>query len=187
MLYHASPIPNLTTITPHISNHNIPLIYLSSKPENTLVYLSNAIEKHCRETGYSHNGVYMTWGSYGFTKEGILKLDEYYPNAAIDTYKGVSGYIYEVEKTEKALPFSEIPFAYTSESELEVSSVIFIPDAYEALTKAAAEGKIIMTKYENNSESFLQWIEKIVREEYKNANDHREYQYFLKAKFSFLD
>ena len=42
MLYHASPIGELTELRPHISNHGIPLLYFSQKRENTLVYLSKA-------------------------------------------------------------------------------------------------------------------------------------------------
>ena len=62
MLFHASPIPNIKTLTPHVSNHGKPLIYFSSKPENTLVYLSNAVEKCCQEKGFVHSGVYTKWG-----------------------------------------------------------------------------------------------------------------------------
>ena len=53
MLYHASPIGGLTELRPHISNHGIPLLYFSQKRENTFVYLSNAVEKYCRETGFA--------------------------------------------------------------------------------------------------------------------------------------
>lgn len=73
MLYHASPFPNIKTLTPHPSNHGKPLIYLSSKRENVLVYLSNAVEKCCREHGFSHSGSYHKWASYGFNREGLLQ------------------------------------------------------------------------------------------------------------------
>ena len=79
--YHATPIKNLTTLEPRISNHGVPLVYLSKKRENVLVYLSNAVEKYCKETGFEHNGKWSKWGPYGFDKNGILQLEEYYPNA----------------------------------------------------------------------------------------------------------
>ena len=47
MYYHASPIANITKLEPRISNHGIPLIYLS-----------NAIEKHCRKTEYAYDGIW---------------------------------------------------------------------------------------------------------------------------------
>ena len=64
---------------------------------HVLVYLSNAIEKYCRETGFSYEGQGQKWGPYGFTKDGRLRLEEYYQNALESTYKGVSGYIYCAE------------------------------------------------------------------------------------------
>ena len=47
--YHASSVKNINELEPRVSNHNIPLIYFSNKRENVLVYLSNAIEKVCKE------------------------------------------------------------------------------------------------------------------------------------------
>lgn len=188
MLFHASPVKNIKTLTPRISNHGKPLIYFSSKPENTLVYLSNAVEKCCKENGFDHKGIYAKWGSYGFNKEGILTLDEYWSNAAYDTYKGVSGYIYRAEETACAVPFGEIPFAFISENPVEVKDCVFVPDAYEAIQEAAREGKIILTEYKDNSPKKLEWIEKTVKEEYETAKaeNKEEYIFFLKRKFEFL-
>lgn len=81
MYYHASQTKNIKVLEPRVSNHNIPLIYFSSKRENVLVYLSNAIEKFCKETNFNYNGIYSKWGPYSFTKDGIIQLEEYYPNA----------------------------------------------------------------------------------------------------------
>ena len=94
MFYHASQVKDIKILEPRISNHNIPLIYFSLKRENVLVYLSNAIEKYCKETGFIHDAKWHKWASYGFESDGTLRIDEYYPNALIDTYKGVSGYGY---------------------------------------------------------------------------------------------
>jgi len=63
------------------------------------VYLSNAIEKLCKESGYVHVGSWHKWGPYGFTRDGILTLQEYYPGALWETYKNVSAYIYSAEDT----------------------------------------------------------------------------------------
>ena len=54
MYYHASQIKDIKVLEPRKSNHNIPLVYLSVKRENTLVYLSNAVEKFCKEKGFQH-------------------------------------------------------------------------------------------------------------------------------------
>jgi len=75
MYYHASKTSGIITLKPHVSNHGASLIYLSTKRENVLVYLSNAVEKHCKQVGFEHNGAYRKWASYGFTKDGILLLE----------------------------------------------------------------------------------------------------------------
>lgn len=185
MVYHASPVPNLTYLTPHVSNHGIPLIYFSAKWENTLVYLSNAIEKYGKETGYAHHGPWTTWGSYGFTKDGILRLEEYYPNATIDTYKGVSGYVYAAASDEALEALPDIPFAFTAKKPVKVANCTFIPDAYDAILAAAKRGEILLTRYEDLSEPSLQWIRSTMIKEYQTASE--EYRHFLRGKFPFLN
>ena len=70
MYYHASPIKGIKVLEPRISNHNIPLVYFSTKRENTFVYLSNAVEKLCKEKGFIYEGVWSKWGPYGFDSQG---------------------------------------------------------------------------------------------------------------------
>lgn len=53
-------------LEPRISNHDVPLIYFSKKRENVLVYLSNAVEKYCKENGFKHEGNYLKWGTLWF-------------------------------------------------------------------------------------------------------------------------
>ena len=186
MLYHASQTPHISTLIPHTSNHGKPLIYFSSKPENVLVYLSNAVEKCCREQGFSHSGSYYKWASYGFTKDGLLQLDEYYPDATRDTYQGVSGFIYTVQEDAICKPMEDIPFAFTSSEPVPVLSCEFVPDAYEALLSAADSGRIKLTSYEQNSPKMHDWIKTAITEDYEKYRDNPEYRFFLKTKFDFL-
>jgi len=185
MFYHASQTPHITVLTPHISNHGKPLIYLSTRRENVLVYLSNAVEKCCKEIGFEHHGSFQKWASYGFTKEGVLRLEEYYPNATVDTYKGVSGFLYSANVIDHYEKQPDIPYAVITEAPVAVSSCEFIPDAYEAILEAVAEGKIVLCRYEDNSAAKLDWIKSTNASEYENAEDHPEYRAFLKAKFDF--
>ena len=170
MLYHASPIGGLTELRPHISNHGIPLLYFSQKRENTFVYLSNAVEKYCRETGFAYNGPWKKWGPYGFTDDGRQRLEEYYPNALEETYRGVSGYIYTVEKVIRRGHPVPIPDTVTSRGAVEATGCEFIPDAWEAILQAEQEGLLVLRR-------------RTVREEYRQAEDHPEYQHFLRDKF----
>lgn len=183
MYYHASQVPNLTELTPHISNHGKSLVYFSTKPENVLVYLSNAIEKYCKETGFEHNGIYKKWASYGFENE-VLCIEEYYPNAAIDTYKGVCGYIYSSSHVDSIEKQSDIPFAFTTEKNVKVNHCEYIHDAYDAIIEAVNKGRIILRKYEDNSKEKLDWIKAAVKNEYATYSNHPEYRSFLQAKFA---
>lgn len=187
MYYHASQTGDIKVLEPRISNHNIPLIYFSLKRENVLVYLSNAIEKYCKETGFSHSGKWHKWASYGFESDGTLIIDEYYPNALIDTYKGVSGYIYSAENVCVNEDSININNAVTSSLPVPVSGVEFIEDAYAELIGAEKAGLIKIRRYEEMSDKMLRWIEKTIRNEYSEAENEADYRHFLKAKFSFLN
>lgn len=187
MYYHASQTGDIKVLEPRISNHNIPLIYFSEKRENVLVYLSNAIEKYCKESGFVHNGKWHKWASYGFESDGTLIIDEYYPNALIDTYKGVSGYIYSAENVSVNEDRINISSAVTTSEPVVVTNVEFIEDAYDEIIRAAETGLIKIRRYEEMSDKMLRWIEKTIRDEYKNAENETDYRHFLKAKFSFLN
>lgn len=186
-LYHASPIPNIKTLNPNVSNHGESWIYLSSKKENVLVYLSNAVEKHCKETGFTYNGVWKKWATYGFTKEGKLHFEEYYPNALYDTYGGVSGYIYSVETNDNIKKLPDIQNAYYSDSPIVVCGCEFINDAYNAIIFAEEKGLIVITRYEELSKEKIKWIDNIIKQEYDSNENHPEYRFFLKNKFNHLD
>ena len=56
MFYHASQIEGITTLEPRVSNHDIPLVYFSTKRENVLGFLSNAIGKYCKDSGFIYDG-----------------------------------------------------------------------------------------------------------------------------------
>ena len=186
MYYHASPIGGIKVLEPRVSNHGIPLIYFSKKRENVLVYLCNAIERYCRETGFDHSGKWTKWGPYGFNTDGTLRIEEYYPNALEDTYKGVPGYIYAAEEIIDSGFQVQIPDAATSSEAVVVSSCEFVPDAYEAILAAEKEGLISVLRYEESSRARLAWNEKTIRKEYEEAASQPEYRHFIEGKFPFV-
>lgn len=183
MFFHASQTADLTELLPKISNHHLPLVYLTSKRENSLVYLSNAVEKYCKEAGYQHKGIYYKWASYGFSN-GTLIVEEYYPNALVDTYKGVSGYIYSMKTADFCEAQSDIPFAYTSRNAVAIDYCEFVEDAYDAIINAANEKKLLIRTFEEQCQEALNWSKTTIQNEYQNAKEQPEYRLFLKAKFS---
>lgn len=186
MYYHASSMKGIEILKPNISNHDISLVYFSQKKENVLIYLSNAVEKYCKETGFAYSGKWSKWGPYGFNEDGTQRIEEYYPDALIDTYKGVCGYIYSVETITDSGFQLQIPDAATSSVPVTVTDCEYIPDAYEAILEAEKKGLITILRYENNSRAQLDWIERTIKEEYEKAADHPEYRHFLKGKFQFI-
>ena len=183
MYYHASPTPGIAVLEPRVSNHGRPLLYFSEKRENVLVYLSNAIETFCRETGFAHTSPWQKWGPYGFTKDGRLQIQEYYPNALVETYAGVPGYIYAVADFPRADFDVSIPFAAVSETPVPVASCELAPDALEAILKAEREGLITVLRYAENRDRIEAFNRRTIPGEYREAAAHPEYRYFLKAKF----
>ncbi|MCR5753311.1 MAG: hypothetical protein K6G30_00670 [Acetatifactor sp.] len=186
MYYHASQTENIKVLEPRISNHGIPLIYLSAKRENVLVYLSNAVEKYCKETGFQHSGIWQKWGPYGFEADGRLRLEEYYPGATRDTYQGVSGYIYTADYVEDSGAEIQIPDAITSNRPVLVAGCEFVPDAYAEIIRAEQDGLLTILRYEELSEKRKQWIEITIQQEYNQSAAYPEYRYFLEGKFEFL-
>ena len=184
MFYHASPVKDLKVLEPRISDHGVPLIYFSKKRENVLVYLSNAVEKYCRENGFFYDGPWKKWGPYGFDPDGILRIEEYYPGMLEETYQGVSGYIYEVaEVPQNDYPLN-IPDAVADSQAVRVDAAEYVPDAWEAILAAEKQGLIRILRYKDFSEKKKQWLRNVILKEYEEAAEHPEYRYFLKNHFA---
>ena len=186
MYYHASSVKGLKVLKPHVSNHGKSLVYFSSKRENIIVYLSNAVEKHIKEKHNRPLKQYNKWASYGITDDGLARIEEYYPNATIETFKGVSGYIYSVNDLADAKPLRGIKDVFVTEEETPVDGCEYVADAYVELLKAEQEGKIVIERFETISEQKRQWIEKTILNEYENT-DNDDYKEFLLDKFVWLN
>ena len=187
MYFHASQIGKIKTLEPRISNHNIPLIYFSDKRENVLVYLSNAVEKVCKENHFKFNGLWHKWGSYGFEKDGRLRLEEYYPNALEDTYKGVKGYIYSCSKIDPYQKLDiKIPNTFITAQKTTVDNCEFIADAYNEMINAEANGLITILRYNEFISNIKrrEWLKKTIIDEYRNNSAHPDYRFFLESRFS---
>ena len=72
--FHASQTKNIKILKSNISNHNIPLIYFSDKRENVLVYLSNAIEKFCKEKHFKFEGFWHKCSNFSIYQLKYLQI-----------------------------------------------------------------------------------------------------------------
>ena len=189
MYYHASRRPGIRVLEPRVSNHGVPLIYFSDRRENVLPYLSNAVAKYCRETGFAHTGPWTKWAAYGFAADGRLRMEEYYPHATEETYRGVSGYIYQVRQIVPTADDIQIPHAFAAAEPTEVCGCEFVPDAYEAMLEAEEAGLIEIARYERlaaNAE-FAAWNRETIRREYGQSANRPDYRHFLRGKFDFIE
>ena len=187
MYFHVSQIGKIKTLEPRISNHNIPLIYFSDKRENVLVYLSNAVEKVCKGGSFTFDGLWYKWGSYGFEKDGRLRFEEYYPNALEDTYKGIEGYIYSCSKIDPYQKLDiKIPNTFITAQKTTVDNCEFIPDAYNEMINAEANGLITILRYNEFISNIKrrEWLKKTIIDEYRNNSAHPDYRFFLESRFS---
>ena len=187
MYFHASQIGKIKTLEPRISNHTIPLIYFSDKRENVLVYLSIAVEKVCKEGRFTFDGLWYKWGSYGFEKDGRLRFEEYYPNALEDTYKGIEGYIYSCSKIDPYQKLDiKIPNTFITAQKTTVDNCEFIPDAYNEMINAEANGLITILRYNEFISNIKrrEWLKKTIIDEYRNNSAHPDYRFFLESRFS---
>ena len=182
MFYHASSTADIKTLIPFSSGHGTPLVYFSAKKENTLVYLSNPVEKYCKELGFESSDRYYRFMSYRFTENNILEILEYWPNALEETYAGVSGYIYATSHLPNPQTM-DIPYVTASELPVTIESLEYIPDAYLAIKQAEEEGKIKIVSYHENSADSLDKIKKLVCREYEKSQSIPAYKAFLEAKF----
>jgi len=185
MYYHASPAAGLTVLEPRLSEHGTPLVYFSEKRENVLVYLSNAVERVCRATGFVHEGAFAKWGPYGFDPDGRQRIEEYWPNALEETYRGVSGWIYAAERIDAPGKPIGIPFAATSTAPVEVCAAEFVPDALDAILRAERSGLLAVTRYAELSDKTRAWLAATIRREYAETG-RPEYRHFLREKFPLL-
>lgn len=185
MFYHASKIKGLKVLKPHVSSHGKSWVYFSSKRENILVYLSNAVEKHIKDKYNRPLKQYEKWASYGITSDGRVRIEEYYANATKETFGGVSGYIYVVDKLNTAQPLRGIKDVFVTQDEVTVDQCEFIADAYAEILKAESEGKLVIERFEDITDQKRDWIEKTIFNEYINS-DNEDYKEFLLDKFIWL-
>lgn len=151
--YHCSPTAGLTMLEPR-------------KPESfkkaARVYLTTLLPMALMYT--IRNYEY----SYGYTKDGQLYFDEYFPNALEILYKDKSASLYlcDPESTES----TRIPHEAISEIVVPVISETYIPDAYEALLEQERLGTLFIHRYHELSEEMLDWIRKVEADEIRKSN-----------------
>ena len=151
--YHCSPTAGLTILEPRkpVSFEKPARVYMTTLLPMALMYAVQNYEY-----------------TYGYTKDGQIHLDEYFPNALEILYRGKSASLYlcDPEKTET----TKIPNEAVSETAVPVIGETHIPDACEALLEQERLGTLVIRRYHELPQEMLDWIRKAEADEIRQKN-----------------
>lgn len=141
--YHCSPTPGLTVLQPRKpeSFQKPAAVYLTTLLPMALMY-----------------GIRNYEYTYGYTAQGQIYLDEYFPNALEILYRGKSASLYICAPNETKS--TKIPNEIVSFTEVPILEEIRIPDVCEALLEQEILGNLIIHRYYELSDKKLEWIRK---------------------------
>ena len=145
--YHCSPTAGLTVLEPRkpVSFEKPARVYMTTLLPMALMYSIQNYEY-----------------TYGYTKEGQIYLEEYFPNALEIWYRGKSASLYLCDPAHTES--SKIPNEAISETAVPVLAETYIPDALEALLEQERLGTLVIYRYHQLSERKLDWIRKVEAE-----------------------
>lgn len=151
--YHCSPTHGLTVLEPRkpVFTEKPARVYLTTLLPMALMYSVRNYEY-----------------TYGYTRDGQIYLEEYFPNALEILYRGreASLYLCDPEVTET----TRIPNEATSEAPVPVIRETRIPDALDALLEQERLGTLVIHRYRELSEGKRNWIRKVQADEIRRSN-----------------
>lgn len=151
--FHCSPTPGLTTLEPR-------------KPE--------AFEKPARVYMTTLLPMALMYGiqnyeySYGYTKEGRIYFDEYFPDALEILYRGKCASLYLCDP--KSTSSTKIPNEAITDEAVSVIRETVIPDVCEALLEQERLGALVIHRYHELSEGMLNWIRQVEADGIRKLN-----------------
>lgn len=181
-LFHGSVIANIHTIKAESTLHgtdNTKVVYLTDNLPYSLFYIWDS----------SHN-IKRSKHVTAWIKDGIVYYEEQFEGQLEAFYKGVSGYVYCVERNENFKPVENRESMWFSKMNSTVFETIPISDVYSEIIKYANEGKVKIIKYDDVSKERITDLYNIITQKIiksgllKNTDsaDAKFYQtYFSKA------
>ena len=141
--YHCSPVAGIQVLEPRkpVSFDKPARVYMATLLPMALLY-----------------GVRNWEYTYGYTKEGEIYFDEYFPNELEVLYKGKSASLYICQP--KSVETTPIPNEAVSDRTVKILEEIRIPDVYEALLEQERLGNLRIVRYHEQSERMLEWVRK---------------------------
>ncbi|MDC7243618.1 MAG: hypothetical protein PQJ44_06750 [Sphaerochaetaceae bacterium] len=190
MFYHGSKISDIKELIPNYSLHNEKYVYLTTNKAVALIYTVNAIEKYYEDNNLEKPSFIHPWYSYGFNKNRLPVIEEYYLNATKETYSGKSGYIYICDVPNEYSNPTNIYCAVVTKEKVKTVHEEYIEDVYEEILKYEKMGLLKIRYFKDNSEAFQKRIDDYIKDDIKKykllENTENNYYVFLKAKFPYI-
>ena len=139
--YHCSPTGGLTVLEPRQpeSFDKPARVYMTTLLPMALMYSIRNYEY-----------------TYGYTKEGQIYFEEYFPNALEVLYRCKSASLYLCDP--ECVEGTQIPNEAISATAVPVISETLIPDACEALLEQERLGTLVIRRYHQLSDNMRRWI-----------------------------
>lgn len=106
--------------------------------------------------------------TYGYTKEGQIHYDEYFPGSLELLYKGKSASLYLCDPV--SVRSTEIPNEVVCDERVAIISEMKIPDVYEALLEQERLGALVIRRYEDLPEKAFDWIRRAEADEIRKLD-----------------
>jgi len=133
MLYHVSPTPGLTVLTPHISSHGAAYVY-------AIDCLATALLFGAKKDDFDF--------LLDVNEAGVPELWECYPHAFETIYRGKACTVYEVEATGFQQGLTGWEPEWVSTEEVPVQRAYPVENLYEALFDEVEKSRLILHQYE---------------------------------------
>ena len=142
MLYHVSPTPGLTVLKPSVTKY-------FGKPKQVCLTASlpMALMYGIRHFEYA----------YGYTRDGRIYYEEYFPNALEELYRGRSASLYLCARREDMEP-TAIPNEFVTGLEVPVEEEHPIPDVLAALLEQEQLGALKIVRWDEMDENSRRWV-----------------------------
>lgn len=134
---HESGITRLLPLSPLHGSPETKVVYLSGSEAYTLFYIWDE----------EHNFTPRKYVTCGL-KDGVAVYQEQFPGQLEAFYRGVSGYLYCIEKTGDMQPVASREDMWACAKEVPVARVEFIPDVYDRIMLCVQEGLVRITQAE---------------------------------------
>ncbi len=173
LLYHGSPVGGLDILSPELSEHGTPFVYVATDPVVALLYAVKPVPKP------------FSYYPYGFDENGHVVYSEYFEDAFRILYQGQKGYLYECEETADMTQPTHIACAYASSHAIKVRRVTRISNLYEYYMQQSDKGVFSIRRFEDVPQATYAHIVKTLRSEIApyNLQDYPEMQQFLRRYF----